>query len=546
MLTLDEIQPVELQRNDLCIPATPIHRRGHLDVVVIWSWLREDMNGGIGGLLGEYLSTRLEVSYELLLDGALTGQFKELSSRIECWRASPPRLPSINISVSLSPTATLDCSPKWCLNELAGRVQSVLPDAVEKQLACDVFRAYSLSSPRTPLLALDIDRTAEANWNNANEGILLDVLNSRLVIEVQMPFLDKRQWARRRSRLSEVNVHVSPDGAIVVTLDESGINRHFVETILPVSLYSATSDNGSPVHLRVVDRRQVDAWLAAILLEPFFHHIGKSAASQWLESFRGAKGHQWDLEICLRMPAQVTSAWTRLRERGMGQFFVSFTRVSRILQRCIRTWASFLWFSNHEHFSDIYSSLSMFFFRASPPFIGKASRGDFTYDVLEPAKVAKALSRAIRFIPSIARSLHAWLRATQHPERTRYSPTSLKAALKVSKPPNWLHSALLSSETHIVDELVALAADANLCRQELEEDPCAELSLASRGKMLARTFRRRLRHLDGKTSAFQSMGPFALFLATIYANPRLSPRHRAELILRIHDKTTSKTHVMII
>jgi hypothetical protein len=174
------------------------------------------------------------------------------------------------------------------------------------------------------------------------------------------------------------------------------------------------------------------------------------------------------------------------------------------------------------------------------------SRADFTYDVLEPNKVAKAIQRALRFVPGIVRPMHTWLRTAQHPGRAQFAPRAIRAFLDRGTAPNWLHGALLSAETHIVDELVALASEASRARQDLEEDPRANVTLFTNGKMLVRTLRRRLRNLDGKGGTFRSLGAIGLFFATAHLNPRPYPRDRPEIILRIKDQATGKLHVLAI
>ncbi len=146
-------------------------------------------------------------------------------------------------------------------------------------------------------------------------------------------------------------------------------------------------------------------------------------------------------------------------ERSAG-FFPAFARISVALQRALRQRVPAAYFENLENFRDTKKAYPMLVYRASRPFRARM-RTDLTYDVLNPATLARVFRSAKQCLPELLPEIEIRLRAAgwddiARPYQPKRSADIVDSVQRLSKSRRCLY-VLIRCESMLMNALIDLA-----------------------------------------------------------------------------------------
>ena len=152
--------------------------------------------------------------------------------------------------------------------------------------------------------------------------------------------------------------------------------------------------------LRHTDRRTGDARYLARTLAPMLLAYGfPPEAGEWLDRV-GAPGGVLDVSLTLSLPGTLAGAWLRAPGERDSNFFGVYSKVSVALQRMMRRWVPFIYFSDPGRYEDVRTAFPLIFYRSTWPCSGR--RGELAYDLVSPERPGAAQEWTAR--PFAARS----------------------------------------------------------------------------------------------------------------------------------------------
>ena len=113
-----------------------------------------------------------------------------------------------------------------------------------------------------------------------------------------------------------------------------------------------------------------------------------------LESQRG----DVDVSMTVSIPGALAGRWLDAPGERDQQFFQVYARVSRAVQRAIRIWLPYLYFSRPERYEDWAAAAPLVVYQASRPCTGRP-KYDFTYDVLRDRSMTAFYRQASGRLP---------------------------------------------------------------------------------------------------------------------------------------------------
>jgi len=100
---------------------------------------------------------------------------------------------------------------------------------------------------------------------------------------------------------------------------------------------------------------------------------------------------------------RLDASWLRAPDERSGGFFPAFARISVALQEALRERVPAAYFENLENYRDTKKAYPMLVYRASRPFRAR-TRTELTYDVLNPATLARVFRSAKQCLPELLAS----------------------------------------------------------------------------------------------------------------------------------------------
>ncbi len=218
-----------------------------------------------------------------------------------------------------------------------------------------------------------------------------------------------------------------------------------------------------------------------------------------LESRRG----DVDVSMTVSIPGTLADRWLDAPgERDPG-FFPVYARVSRAVQRAIRTWLPYLYFSRPERYEDLEVTAPLVVYQSSRPFAGRP-KYDFSYDVLSDSSMAVFYQRASKCLSGELARIEGLLRGAGRSESAAaYSPKQARNFVDmVQRHPARVHS-LLVADTSLIDAFVNLGCQAGrLHRQKAEDSRMAPKQFTILANQAVKSLRSTLRRLPGGQEFF--------------------------------------------
>jgi hypothetical protein len=237
--------------------------------------------------------------------------------------------------------------------------------------------------------------------------------------------------------------------------------------------------------------------------------------------------------LTLSVPGSLVTAWLHAPDEHTPEYFPTFSSVSLAVQRAMRQWLPYVYFSDPDKYDDLAAAFPLVIYQASRPFPGRG-RGEFTYDVMEPGTLPLVLCSAARGLTIELRRIHALLIAAGKKSTAKfYVPAERKAIISAVQRKPRLLNALLSADAFFVDSLLRLAAQGRKLSEAMPSDPQrAVKDLAKFSAGFVATFHRRLRRLYGGEN-FAQFGSLMLVEATRALSGALNGNAEIAGVLRI-------------
>lgn len=349
-------------------------------------------------------------------------------------------------------------------------------------------------------------------------AVLTHGLRRRTVIELHLPFLDRRQWPSRLETLVRAYLESTQDGRVLVYACEADHERAREDLARnAMNLCGAfvqrpeSGDTGFELCWR--HRRCMNAVQARLELVPLLLAYGFDEGVQWLEPLL-PEAEQIEMEMSLSVPGTMAAAWLQAPIERSSDFRPVYTEVSVAVQQALRTWLPFVYFRDLARYETPAVAYPLIVYRCTLPYRSKAS-SEFAYDIMSAESVALARrSTGMALAAELAR-IEQLLLAAGKPETARfYRPSRRDVVLaSVERSPRLFHS-LLVADADFIDHLVRLGVRAGGLRRAMQHEPQrAVRELVRFCEESVKTFHRRLRRLYGGED-FTAFGPLILIEAT--------------------------------
>ena len=336
-----------------------------------------------------------------------------------------------------------------------------------------------------------------------NTAVLTHGLSRRSSTELHLPYLSPQEWEKRLEALGKVTIEDSPDGRLMAyTVDASeriARRNHYQSTLaLAGSLKVMGSERQSDFTLTYNDQRNFfcktnPIQVAAILRPVLAAYEFGGKVEEWL----AALGSDGPLETALSIsvPAGFLGCWLNGPAEDDPNFAVVFSQVSVAVQRAMRRWLPFIYFSQLERYDDLGAAQPLMVYQASLPFAGKG----YAYDVQNPVSTEQARRSAMpALIQELTRVERLLVEAGRKKTASFYASSQAPFLMgRVERDPRLMNSLLLA-DALFANQLVALGKKGRQLSELLPRDPAAAVrELSQFAASLVAAFHGRLNRLYG-------------------------------------------------
>ncbi len=334
------------------------------------------------------------------------------------------------------------------------------------------------------------------NESRLTSGPAIDRLST---VELRMPFLDRKQWNDRWERLPHRRTSGAEDGSLKVLEDSDEPAGGEFATSLMLALGGPLLEPGSPsIALNAHDRHQVDLPRANAMLDPILKAYGFSEdVPRWIASAAGANPQgRLDISLALSLGGSCAAEWLAAPRERDPEFFDVHSEVSVAIQRALRLWLPYAYFSDIKRYEDAHAGYALLFYSALRPFPGRP-RSEFTYEVFAPDSPEFAKRTTLRNFTLELQRMEAALNLAGKPKVARcYAPRYMQDILPIVRRQPRLLNSLLMNDAFFVDSFVRLGTTAREVSDGLASDRQNALkALAKVCRDLAVSFDRKLRRL---------------------------------------------------
>jgi hypothetical protein len=520
-------------------------------------WLQEVA----AGRFGEGLCRQLDSGADASVHATLSGRFLaavaldeegRLRLRLSRWRAS-------SLHVETGAAAPPDPGP---LSRAILALDSGAPEDAATRLASEILeqgwkaaaaRCAAELSRRTArgnaILDRSFDFTPEglAAYRAALEGGLAErhlsrALEGECTVEAHLPCFSRAEWPRRWDILAAAKAVAEEGGRVVVCpAQESDRARrgNARQNTLALAAPLLFPESASGFEIGFTDTRTGAAPVLAHSLPALLRAYDFGAEPfEWL-----AESHPGDVRasVSLSVPGVMAGAWLRAPGERDPTFFEVYSKVSVAVQRALRRWLPYVYFSNLDRFEDLPVAYPLVFYGRTYPCSGQP-RSNFAHDLvtLEDPGVARpwaarplsaALTRAERLLLAAGRKNVAHL----------YESWRAHDVLAgIVRRPRFIN-ALLSADAFFIDRLVSLGLAGRDLSSRLAVNPRRTTKdLAAFADEFTRAVNRKLRRLYGGQE-FIALGSLLLLEATRALSAALDGNAAITAILRLSDADREQT-----
>ncbi|MFB3777836.1 MAG: hypothetical protein ACE141_09495 [Bryobacteraceae bacterium] len=379
------------------------------------------------------------------------------------------------------------------------------------------------------------------------QGVLTDGLTRQTTLELHLPFLGRKEWVSRLEALARMEVTSDADGRLLVyhvKASDRVTSRNSYQSVLALAggLSVGRTHSSSSFTLTYCDRRQVPCRQAPQVLAPVLRAYGFAPeAARWLGDACSERDGSLDLSLALSIPGSLVSAWLDAPGERSPDFFSAYARVSVAVQRAIRVWLPYTYFSDPERYGTLDAAFPLVVYQASRPFSGRP-KYDFTYDVLsEPCMAGFFRMAGSQLQKDLARIEELLLSAGEKRTASFYNPKQARNILaSVQRKPKLLHS-LLVADAFLVNALVNLGCQGAGLREKAAKDPAGAVKHLTRfAAELVKAFHGKLRRLYGGRE-FLALGGLLLVEATAALKGDTGAPSSVQAVLRVSQEELGQT-----
>jgi len=265
--------------------------------------------------------------------------------------------------------------------------------------------------------------------------------------------------------------------------------------------------------LGYTDRRNLSHWPEN--LDVVLRAYGLAGeAKTWLEAHRAALGDDFEVSLSLSVPGELARVWLEAPGQRDPEFFAAYSAVSVAVQRALRRWLPYAYFSDPIRYDDPLAAWPLLVYEAMPPFPGRA-KYEFTHDIMDLGAASLIRRPTLRELAARLARLRPFLIALGKNKTARFfAPDEAPSILAtVARQPRRLN-ALLSAETFFVEALVDLGLHGHAFTESAARHPAqAAKDLTRFADQFTTAFHRRLRRLYAGQDFFP-LGTLLLIEAT--------------------------------
>jgi hypothetical protein len=416
--------------------------------------------------------------------------------------------------------------------DLARRINAHALSALEQKYSAELSWRYARAGAGDALLDCSFDSTAEglSAYRRALVGdfaflggtpslhasihpaLLTHGLSRLVCLETHLPFLTSRQWKRERwETLARAGIETDEDGRLFAGASSASerVRQNNARQSGLMLAGSLPSGKEPRFTLTFTDQRRLSLAQARLMLPPLLGAYGFEALGE--ESWPDGGIHA---SLTLSVPGSRAAAWFRAPGERDPRFFRIYSAVSIAVQKALRRWIPYVYFSDLDGYSDPDVAFPLIVYGRMRPFPG-SPRAEFTHDLIDRDSTALAGRTIARDVAHELRRISQLLLGAGRKDTARcYSAERARAVLSsVQHRPRALNS-LLAAEGFLVDNLVGLGVKGRQLSQALPLDSRRALwDLAKFSAAFIARLHRHLRRLYGGCD-FAAFGSLILVEAT--------------------------------
>ncbi len=322
-------------------------------------------------------------------------------------------------------------------------------------------------------------------------------------IELHLPFLSPKGWRTRAAVLDRLAPDPAEDLRLLLHTSDSlspARKRNAYQTTLAVSpafLQATCPGANSNFTLAFADRRRLFRLQARPALAAALRGYGfDNKVERWLDANSNPEAHDLEVAVTLAVPGELASAWRHAPLESEPRFFPVFSAVSVALQRAMRKWLPYLYFSELDHYDNPTAAYPLLVYPFIRPSAGEP-RFEFTSDLLEFQSPRLSRRSTVKQLASTLKFTREFLLAAGKTATARfYCPDRAAPILaRLQRQPRYLN-ALLAAETYLVDTFVGMGTQTRELADRLARDPhTAARDFAAFAEDIGAAFHRKLRRL---------------------------------------------------
>ncbi|MCC7176272.1 MAG: hypothetical protein IT159_13860 [Bryobacterales bacterium] len=352
------------------------------------------------------------------------------------------------------------------------------------------------------------------------QGTLTSGLASHTTVELHLPFFDRKAWMRRVESLARMEVASDGDGRVLVYAVEASHrieSRNSCQSVLALAggMSVGRVHRKASFTLSYTDQRALPFEMLAHSLAPTLRAYDfDPGAGRRLEELAAGRTGKAEVSLALSIPGSLVEAWLDAPGERAPEFFAVYSRVSVAVQRALRVWLPYVYFSDPKRYETLEAAYPLLVYQASRPFSGRP-RYDFNYDVLSEDSM-RVFFRATGplLAAELARVEETLMRAGKPGTAAFYAPRRARDILASVQNRRRQLNSLLVADAFLVDALVNLGCQGRRLREDAAKDPPAAVrGLARFAADLVKAFHGKLRRLYGGQQ-FLAFGALLLVEAT--------------------------------
>ena len=520
-------------------------------------WLRETAAGKFAAELRKDIDAGVDACVRATVSGTFLAavavdEAGRLRLRISRWRAASlrvearPRFFPDPAPVAGAIRAFDQQAPASPANGLASAICERALEALERKCAAELSR-------RTARGCAIFDGvfyfTPEglAAFQSALAGDLVaahlaEALKGEKAIEVHLPSFGRKEWPERWSALANAEAVAEEDGRVFVHA-RAGRERRKETTQGTLALAAPLLYPHSAPRLDIGftnSRTGTPAMLAHALAPLLRAYDFGAEPAEWLAA---APPGDVRASLSLSVRGDLASAWLRGPGERDPTFFEVYSRVSVAVQRAMRRWVPYIYFSDIGRFGNLPEAYSLVFYRSTWAFAGRP-RSEFTHDLVTFEDHGVARPWAFRPLAShLAVTERLLLAAGRKDLARQYEPWRAREVLAgIVRRPRFVN-ALLAADTFLIDRMVDLALAGRELAAGLAGQPRrTAIDLAAAADRFTKALNQTLGRLYGGQD-FRALGSLLLVEATRALAASLDGSAAISAILRLERAGREQTFV---